>query len=192
MSTPIPPVSNNEISTATFIDLQLGATTYYISDAYKPITLNSNSYTQLGILMDVSQITYDYKTTAGTMTIVISGVPNTPDFLQLLEQTEIKGGDVEIRRAFFTPATSVIIPNEDYLRFKGIISNYGIEEETNFIDGRSTNTIIFECASTFAILEKKVAGQRTNGSDRRRFYPGSIDFDRVKFIQDENLPEFDR
>ena len=192
MSTPIPPVSNNEISTATFIDLQLGATTYYISDAYKPITLNSNSYTQLGILMDVSQITYDYKTTAGTMTIVISGVPNTPDFLQLLEQTEIKGGDVEIRRAFFTPATSVIIPNEDYLRFKGIISNYGIEEETNFIDGRSTNTIIFECASTFAILEKKVAGQRTNGSDRRRFYSTSPDFDRVKFIQDENLPEFDR
>lgn len=192
MSTSIPAVGANQVNSATFIDLQLGGTTYYITDAYKPMTINSNSYTQLGILLDVSEITYDYKTTSGTMTFSISGVPNTPDFLQLIENTEIKGGDVEIRRAFFDPVDSDVIAGEDYLRFKGIVSNYGIEEETNIIEGRATNTIIFECASTFAILEKKIAGQRTNGSDRRRFYPGSIDFDRIKFIQDDNLPEFDR
>jgi hypothetical protein len=178
------------ISHGTFIDLTLGDITYYISDVYKPVTINSNEYTGLGLLLDVAPITYDYKTTAGSIELTISGVPNSPDFTQILNDTNVKGGDVEIRRAFFYPANATLISGEEYLSFKGVVSNFNIEEETAFISGRATNTIIIECASIYAILEKKISGQRTNGSDRRRYYSGAIDFDRVEYITE--LPEFDK
>jgi hypothetical protein len=37
------------------------------------------------------------------------------------------------------------------------------------------------------VLENKVTGQRTNGTDRNRFYPTDISFDRVKTLQNTSF-----
>jgi len=189
MSTPISQANTAvTVSSSVFVDLTLGNTTYYLSDAYSAITVDSNSYTNLGALLAVGDITSDYKATQGTTTITLSGIPNEDNFTNILMQEKIKGGEVEVRRVFFDPDTMEPSANGSYLRFKGIISNFAIEEETAILAGQATNTLILECASTYAILQKKVSGQRTNGSDRRRFETGDQSFDQVKNLT--TIPEF--
>lgn len=191
MATSIPAVTGNtSIASALFVSMQMGDTTYRFSNAYKALTVGGHSYTDLGHLLTVDDFTYDYKATQATVQVAISGVPNTPDYMQIVQDSKIRGGDVEIRRAFFNTDTLEPLSGEEYLRFKGLISNFVIEEESSFFEGVSTNTIIFECASVYAVLTNKFSGQRTNGSDRRRFYTDDISFDNVKNIK--QLPEFDR
>lgn len=188
MATVIPAVTgNSSITTGTFVSLQLGDNTYYVSDAYNTITVNSNSYVPVGALLSVSDFTYDYKTTQGTVEFALSGIPNTTDYMQIVQSEKIRGGDVEIRRVFFDNDTLEPLSGAEYLRFKGLISNYVIEEETNVFQGASTNSIIFQCSSVYSVLANKISGQRTNGSERRRFFSDTT-FDNTSSII--NLPEF--
>ena len=190
MATSIPAVTGNaSITSAVFVSLQIGDSTYYFSNAYKPITVAGNLYTDLGALLSVSDFTYDYKATQSTITLNISGVPNNPDYVQLVQSQKIRGGDIEIRRVFFDNDTLEPISGAEYLRFKGIVSTYFIEEETDFFQGVAKKKIVFECASVYVLLDNRFSGQRTNGSDRRRFYPDDVSFDSVKFT---TIPEFDR
>ncbi len=189
MSTSIPAVDTEQnIASALFIDLQLGDTTYYLSDAYKPFTIESNSYTDLGSLLSVSSFVSDYKTTQSTNSIAISGIPIGNDYNRIIQESKIKGGEVVIRRKFFDADTLLPLANSTYIRYKGIISNYHIEENADFLNGKATNTLVFECSSIYNVLSKKIAGQRTNSADRRRFYPGDISFDNVVNLL--KLPEY--
>lgn len=191
MATTIAPVTGNiNIASAQFVSLQLGDNTYRFSDAYEVVTVDGEQYTDLGHLLSISDFTYDYKSTQATAQVTISGLPNNPDYMQIVQESKVKGGDIEIRRVFFDPDTLEPLSGEEYLRFKGIISNYVIEEEADFYTGIATNVITFECASVYAVLARKISGQRTNGSERRRFYPNDISFDQVKNLK--TLPEFDR
>jgi len=180
--------SGSDIAHGLFIDLQLGDTTYYISNVYDAITVNSNQYTALGDFLFVENFVEDYKTTEGTLEISLSGIPNSIDFISLIQGSKIKGGEVSVRRVFFDVDTLVPISGEEYLRYKGVISNFNIDENTNFIAGQSTNTLVFTISSVYTILGKKITGQRTNAADRRRFYPGDSSFDNV--INITSLPKF--
>ena len=84
--------------------------------------------------------------------------------------------------------TLLPIANAAYQRFSGVISNYSIEEDVDFFGGVASQSIVFECQSVYAVLAKKITGQRTNGSDRRRFFSGDASFDQVQF--QSNIPEF--
>ena len=183
MATSIPEVSGNvNIASALFVDLQLGDTTYYISDAYTEMPLNGNQYTSMASLLSMSDFVSDYKATQGSITFTISGIPNTPNYTQIIQGTKIKGGDVNVRRAFFDKDTLDLIGTTGYLRFSGIISNWALEENTDFMQGVATNTLLIECVSVYTVLTKRIAGQRTNGTDRRRFFSGDSSFDRVTYI----------
>lgn len=183
MPTTVTPVEGNvNIASALFVELQLGDNTYHISDAYTRLTVNGDVYTSLGSLLEVSDFVSDYKATQGSIQLVISGIPNQTNYTQIVQDSKIKGGSVSIRRAFFDPDTLELLSGEDYLRFNGVISNWALEEDTDFINGVATNTLVLECVSVYTVLTKRIAGQRTNGADRRRFFSGDISFDRVTYI----------
>ena len=59
MATTITPVQGDHIVSILLIDLTLDGTTYYISNAYKPVTFNSNTYTQLGSFLNIETLTED-------------------------------------------------------------------------------------------------------------------------------------
>lgn len=184
MSTPISALdTETHISHAVFIDIQLGATTYYISSAYAPVTIGSNTYTELGAFLGMGEITDDLKTTNGDIVLNLSGIPSNQDYLNLILSTPIKGGNIIIRRGFFDPETNLPLPGQVYTRFTGIITNFTIDENNDMFTGDSTISISISCASIHSLLENKICGQRTNPSDRRRFYPGDESFDRVPLLQ---------
>lgn len=177
----------NTISHALFVNMTLGDTTYYFSDAYDALTVDGNVYTELGSLMSVGAFQDDYKSTEGTVDIAISGIPNNVNFINIINNQNIKGGEVNIYRVFFD-ADTLTQESNAYLRFRGIISNFNIEEETNIMQGQSTNTLVLSCSSVYTILTRKISGERTNTGARNALYPSDTSFNRIQYLS--GLPRF--
>lgn len=183
MATSIPPVVDaTNVKHCMLIDLTLDSTTYYLSSAFKPITHGGNSYTELGAFLQISNIIEDIKTTNGDLNISLSGIPSEADYLSEVLNTPIKGGTVKLSRAFFEDDYSVS-PSNIFQRFSGIITNFAIEEQEDIIAGKLSTTITIQCASIVTILENKIAGQRTNPTDRNKFYAGDGTWNRVPELQ---------
>ena len=182
MATTITPVTLPEIKHCLLIDLTLDSNVYYISSAWKTITYGGNDYTELGAFLAVGEFSEDIKTTNGDITLSLSGIPSNEDYMSQVLTTPIKGGEVVVYRAFFNDDYSLDSGNV-FQRFKGIITNFSIEETENILNGELTATISVSCASINTILESKVAGQRTAPLDRKKFYPTDNTFYRVPELQ---------
>jgi len=106
MSTSIPAVDTElNIKHALLLDLTFGANVYYVSSAFKPITFDGNTYTELGSFLQLGEIQEDIKTTNGDIGITLSGVPQ--ENLDAVLDTKVKGGEVIVRRAFFNDDLSL-------------------------------------------------------------------------------------
>lgn len=183
MATSIPQVTGvNNIIHCLLIDLTLGGTTYYLSSAYKPVAYDGNTYSELGSFLQVGDLTEDIKTTNGDVSVSLSGIPSEADYMNQVLTTPIKGGAIKIYRAFFDEDYGYNASNV-YGRYSGLVTNFAISEEEDFLAGKLTNTITITCASINTILENKVAGQRTSVTDREKFFSGDQTFDRVPDLQ---------
>jgi len=177
MSTSIPAVDNElNIKHALLLDLTFGANVYYVSSAFKPITFDGNTYTELGSFLQLGEIQDDIKTTNGDIGITLSGVPQ--ENLDAVLDTKVKGGEVIVRRAFFNDDFSLDSGNV-VQRFRGVITNLQIEENYDILEGDRTNSVSVSCSSIVTILENKTSGQRTSPIDRDRLFPGDQTFKRV-------------
>jgi len=183
MATTIAPVDGTfNVKHAMLVDLNLTSNVYYVSTAWKPVTYNTNTYTELGAFLSISDMTEDIKTINGDITLQLTGIPSNQDYMAEVLTTPIKGGEVTVYRAFFNDDYSLDSGNV-FQRFKGIITNFAIEETENILEGSLTSTIGISCASINTILENKVSGQRTAPVDRDKFYPGDQTFYRVPELQ---------
>lgn len=182
-------VTADEFTTVTLVELLLDDTVYRLSDAYTALSYDNGNvvYDELGSFLSVSDFVEDYKTTEGSITISISGIPNKKRFIDIIQNSKIKGGRVVVWREFLT-SNSLRNQLELNERFYGLISNYNIEENTDVIAGQSTNTIVFEVSSVYTNVGRTIAGQKTNGADRRRYYPTDTTFDRISTLR--GIPEF--
>ena len=178
MATTITPVQGTHVSSCILIDLTLDSTTYYISSAYKPVTYNSNTYTELGSFLQISDFQEDIRTTNGDISVTLSGIPSEQNYLSLILTSPVKGGNITVYRGFYDLTTHELDTSQVYPRFKGVITNFAIQED--FKPGSElTNSVTVTCASLNTILENKINGQRTNPEDRDRLFPNDAVFDRV-------------
>jgi hypothetical protein len=103
-------------------------------------------------------------------------------YVSLILDQKIKGSKVEIYRALFNPQTGEIDTNSTSLRFSGYIANFTISDVTDIQTKTDGYTITVTCSSVLAILERKVTGRRTNGTDQKALYPTDTGMDRVVAI----------
>lgn len=186
MPTTMPEVQGTNIAPVTLIDLDLNGTTYYISDAYKPFTVDSNSYTELGAFLSISNLDDNLKTTNGDIQIGLSGIPSSStgsevNYLNIIMTEPVKGGNVTIKRAFYDTDTWALQSNV-YTRYKGIITNFNIADAFNFISKENDYSVTVSVASINGVLENLVVGQYTNPDSRKRFFPDDESFDRIPNI----------
>jgi hypothetical protein len=178
MATTITPVQQDHISSCLLIDLTLDSTTYYISSAYKPVTYDSNTYTELGSFLQVSDFQEDIRTTNGDISLTLGGIPSEQNYLSLILTTPVKGGNISVYRGFYNTTTHELDTNQVYKRFQGVITNFAIQED--FQPGSTlTNSVTVTCASINSLLENRISGQRTNPNDRARLFPNDLVFARV-------------
>lgn len=156
------------------------------SDHYSDYDIDGQTFTALGNLMGIGTSVSELQTTSNTITISLSGVPNTAN--REIQSSVIKGSPVTIYRAFFEPDGTLITSADPTFtnpvgRFKGFVVNYSLNEEYDVINKTATNTITLECSSNVDTLAKKVAGRRTNEKSQKKYYPNDTSMDRVYKLQ---------
>tara|TARA_R110000796_G_scaffold61859_2_gene142971 strand:- start:596 stop:1246 length:651 start_codon:yes stop_codon:yes gene_type:complete len=181
MATTIVEVQGESISPITLIDLQLGATTYYISSNWKPVTVDGNNYSELGAFLSVSNIDDNLKYNANDLALTLSGIPSGQDYLRQILDNPVKGGNVTLKRAF-VDSNTMELKSGVYTRFKGVITNYKIDEQVNILSKQMDYAVTVTLASQLTVLSEKITGQRTNPEDRKRIFSADKSFNRVPIL----------
>lgn len=188
MSTNIPAVQNTTtIYPVTLIELDLNGNVYYMSDAYKPYTVGGNNYNELGAYISMTDFDDNIKTTDGDITLSLSGIPSSStgsevNYLRIILDQPIKGGNITISRGFINTSTNELDTGNIYTRYKGVITNYAIDEAFNFISKQNDYAVSVTVASLVTVLKNRIVGQRTDPTNRKRLYPNDKSFDRIPTI----------
>jgi hypothetical protein len=172
MSTVIPAVdTERKIEHGVLIDLTLDATTYYVSNCYKDIVYDGNTYLALAGFLSVSEIQSNISNANDEIQLSLSAIP--PTYIAATLGTQIKGGEINIYRAFFDYTTQEVITGEIYKRFTGIISNFAVQEDLNTAGASPevNHTITITASSIMGVLENMVSGRRTNKDDFKIVWP---------------------
>ena len=183
MATTITAVQQDHIVSVVLIDLTLDATTYYISNAYKPVTYDGNTYTELGSFLSMDAITDDIKTTNGDLSISLTGIPSDADYMNIILTSKIKGGEVIVRRGFMNKDDLELDTSQVFTRYSCIIVNFAITEQVDILAKQNTNSVTITVASLNQLLQSKIKGQLTNPEDRKRLFANDQIFDRIPDLQ---------
>lgn len=158
--------------TATGSQTQAGniGLTYYISNCYTPVSYNGNTYQALAGFLQISEIQNNISNANDEIQVGLSAIPSI--YIASVLDTQIKGGEINIYRAFFDYDTQLILASGVYKRFSGIISNYAVQEDVDFAgySPEVTHTITIIASSIMGVLENKVSGRRTNKEDYQIVY----------------------
>jgi hypothetical protein len=172
MTTLISAVDNERsVEHGVLIDLTLDGTTYFISNCYKNITYGGNTYEALAGFLTVSDIQNNITNANDEIQISLSAIP--PEYIAATLGQPIKGGELNIYRAFFDYTTQEVITGEIYRRFTGIISNFSVQEDVDVVNAEPSvnHTITIIASSIMGVLENKISGRRTNRQDYQVVWP---------------------
>ena len=187
----IPATTSTQVRHGVLIKLEVNGTDYFIANTYGPITYAGDTYQGLGHFLGMDQIQDDLQPTNNQLQISLSGIPKAAgeqglgtytSYISLILDQKIKGSAVKVYRVFFDLTTDQLLTDSVTLRFSGYVSNYSITDGIDLEAKDNTRTLIVQCSSINAILERKVAGRRTNATDQKFFYPNDIGMDRVAVI----------
>lgn len=157
--------TERSIEHGVLIELTLDTTTYYISNCYKSIVYDGNTYEALAGFLTISEIQSNISNANDEIQISLSAIP--ANYIAVTLAQPIKGGEVNIYRAFFDYRTQEVITGEIYKRFTGIINNFSVQEDLDVSNAEPTvnHTITIIASSIMGVLENKISGRRTNKQD---------------------------
>lgn len=163
------------------------STVLRFSDYRGTVSIDGESYQGLGKLLNISATTSELKGSTSSVTISISGIPNTS--ISEIINSRMKGCPIKIYRMVFDPVTGnkLNISGNPAGRFFGIVNNYSLEEDYNLETRTSTNTISMICSSNMEFLQNKISGRKTNPESMKRFYPTDVSMDRVPNLVGANF-----
>lgn len=182
MSTTMTALDSSSIRHAEFIRLTMPSNVYTFCNAASPINVNGITFTNLGSLLQLSDIKRDIKANSSDLNISLTGVDGTN--VAMILSSEIKGSRIEVWRGFLNSNNQIIeTPTQQFfLRYQGIVSNYSITEDWNEQARTRVATVGISCASFRTILENRVGGVRTTPKIWQAFYPGDTSMNRVPSI----------
>lgn len=182
MSTTMTALNSSSIRQAEFIRLTLPSNTYTFCNAAAPIIVNGITFSNLGSLLQLSDIKRDIKATSSDLSISLTGVDGTN--VAIVLGSDIKGSRIEVWRGFLDSNNQIITtPTQQFFkRYQGIVSNYSITEDFNEQLRTRVATVGLSCASFRTILENRVGGVRTTPKIWQVYYPGDTSMNRVPAI----------
>jgi hypothetical protein len=182
MTTTMTALDSSSIQQAEFIRLTLPSNTYTFCNAASPITVNGITFTNLGSLLQLSDIKRDIKATSSDLSVSLTGVDGTN--VAVVLGADIKGSRIEVWRGFLDSNNQIITtPTQQFFkRYQGIVSNFSITEDFNEQLRIRVATVGLSCASFRTILENRVGGVRTTPKIWQVYYPGDTSMNRVPAI----------
>jgi hypothetical protein len=182
MTTTMTALNSSSIRQAEFIRLTMPSNTYTFCNAAAPITVSGILFTNLGSLLQISDIKRDVKATSSDLSISLTGVDGTN--VSIVLNSDIKGSRIEVWRGFLDSNNQIIqTPTQQFFkRYQGIVSNYSITEDFNEQLRTRIATVGLSCASFRTILENRVGGVRTTPKIWQVYYPADTSMNRVPAI----------
>lgn len=182
MTTTMTALDSSSIRHAEFIRLTMPSNTYTFCNAAAPITVSGITFSNLGSLLQLSDIKRDIKANSSDLSISLAGVDGTN--VSIVLGSDIKGSRIEVWRGFMDSNNQIITsPTQQFFkRYQGIVSNYSITEDWNEQMRIRVATVGLSCASFRTILENRVGGVRTTPKIWQAFYPGDNSMSRVPSI----------
>ena len=182
MSTTMTALDSPSIRHAEFIRLTMPSNVYTFCNAAAPISVDGMTFTNLGSLLQLSDIKRDIKANSSDLNISLTGVDGTN--VSIVLSSDIKGSRIEVWRGFLDSNNQIIqTPTQQFFkRYQGIVSNYSITEDWNEQARSRVATVGISCASFRTILENRVGGVRTTPKIWQVFYPGDASMNRVPAI----------
>jgi hypothetical protein len=175
-------LDSSSIRHAEFIRLTMPSNTYTFCNAAAPITVSGITFSNLGSLLQLSDIKRDIKANSSDLSISLTGVDGTN--VSIVLGSDIKGSRIEVWRGFMDSNNQIITTPtlQFFKRYQGIVSNYSITEDWNEQLRIRVATVGLSCASFRTILENRVGGVRTTPKIWQAFYPGDNSMNRVPSI----------
>lgn len=184
MSTTMTALNSANIIHAEFIKLSVGdpATVYAFCNAAAPITVGGTTFSNLGSLLMLGEVSREVKATSADLSISLTGID--PTNIALLLSSDIKGSLVEVWRGFLDSDNQIITsPTQQFFkRYTGIINSVSISEDWNEQIRSRVATCSIACTSMRKVLESRIAGLKTNQASWQFYYPGDASMDRVASI----------
>ena len=182
MTTIMTALDSSSIRQAEFIRLTMPSNTYTFCNAAAAITVNGITFTNLGSLLQLSDIKRDIKANSSDLSVSLTGVDGTN--VAIVLNSDIKGSRIEVWRGFLDSNNQIIqTPTQQFFkRYQGIVSNFSITEDFNEQLRIRVATVGLSCASFRTILENRVGGVRTTPKIWQVYYPGDISMNRVPAI----------
>jgi hypothetical protein len=108
----------------------------------------------------------------------VGGITNDAKYADIIRNTPIRGGAVQVSRALTFKPDSDTATNS-WIAFRGIINTYALRETYDSLAGQATLNLVLSCQSIQDFLYAQYRGEITNGADRRRFFTDDTAFDYV-------------
>ena len=140
---------------------------YFLSDAYIPVTFDSNTYTPTGSFLSFSDIVETNETNIETITIALSGVDTT--FVNSFLAGGYLDRKVEIYKAFLDSNDALV--SNPLLIFSGRLNNPAIKEDVD----AGTSTISVQASSLFVDFDR-INTRFTNNESQQSFFAGDTGF----------------
>lgn len=182
--TTINAVTGSQINHAEFVRMTVGnpSTVYTFCNAGAPITVSGITFSNLGALLNVSDVQRDIKATSDDMTIALTGID--PAVVGIILGNQIKGSLVEVWRGFFDSNNQIITTptTQFFKRYQGIINSVSITEDFNSEMRTRIATCSVSCSSMRRVLENRLSGVKTNKNNWQFIYAGDTSMNRVAEI----------
>lgn len=178
----------DSLQTNLFVKISYPNATYdYFSDYHKSFDIAGDTYNGLGSLLSVSETEDTLRAAPAQVEVVVAGIPKASisDALNM----DIKGSEIIIYRAFFDSTTGELlsIGENPAGKFRGIITNFSIENQLQMGGETGSLTISLECSSYVELLQNKIAGRRTNPIDQKLYFPNDLSMDRIPSLAKSNF-----
>ena len=149
------------------VKLSFDDVSYFLSDAYIPVTYDSNTYTPTGSFLAFSDIVETNEANIETISISLSGVDTT--YVNLFLTGGYLDRTVQIYKAFLDSSDALV--SDPLLIFDGRLNNPVIKEDVE----AGTSTIAVQASSLFVDFDR-INTRFTNNESQQSFFAGDTGF----------------
>ena len=149
------------------VKLSFDDVSYFLSDAYIPVTYDSDTYTPTGSFLAFSDIVETNEANIETISISLSGVDTT--YVNLFLTGGYLDRTVQIYKAFLDNNDALV--SDPLLIFDGRLNNPVIKEDVD----AGTSTIAVQASSLFVDFDK-INTRFTNNESQQSFFAGDTGF----------------
>ena len=149
------------------VKLSFDDVSYFLSDAYIPVTYDSNTYTPTGSFLAFSDIVETNEANIETISISLSGVDTT--YINLFLSGGYLDRTVQIYKAFLDSNDALV--SDPLLIFDGRLNNPVIKEDVE----AGTSTVAVQASSLFVDFDR-INTRFTNNESQQSFFAGDTGF----------------